>query len=502
MNKPMLTAVCAACVVFAASCFAQTVAGVETRGPDGQQLVLLAEDAQYAAVLDDEHSVRSYRVKPLLDAQPHYDLVLSLQSTQPLSLSLFSKAGDKEAFLRIQLPAYANAALAHHIPLSMPVEAFSLELLGSGTARLSSVEVLPRFLGWSSTTTARLSSSLSARMDAQSGQPVQLDFPPPQDRALYLSIALAKTGTVRIHAEKTWTASLKAGSYLAVPAALLGTKAFSVQSDSVFLDCALFPAGGPMPADLYSLLAIGAQGKPYDLYRWDVLPHTLVLDFADYAVQDQFLKRLAFFAEKPGFRGRLATDAELAGLHAWNAHDYPVWTLCSFYKLALESGFNLNPQELELLDLLVRYGILVKNTSGSLSEGTGAIISIARESTPSLRFLFANHEASHALFFQDDAYRQLCQKLWDDMPKTVRQFWLLHLAWRKYDIEDDYLCVNELQAYLVQQAASDAGAYLQRSVFPRLIQAYPDTAQWLSSVQDEVIAHANTRLWMSTEYYV
>ena len=53
----------------------------------------------------------------------------------------------------------------------------------------------------------------------------------------------------------------------------------------------------------------------YELFRWSDFPHVLIFDFLNYDVQNRFLKRLAFFVEKAGFRGRLAQDHEIANLH-------------------------------------------------------------------------------------------------------------------------------------------------------------------------------------------
>ena len=75
-------------------------------------------------------------------------------------------------------------------------------------------------------------------------------------------------------------------------------------------------------ADFGRILRSPPSDRDFDLYRWDLLPTTLIFDFKDYAIQDKYLKRLAFFVEKLGFKGRLASDEEIAGLHGWNAHDY------------------------------------------------------------------------------------------------------------------------------------------------------------------------------------
>jgi hypothetical protein len=229
----------------------------------------------------------------------------------------------------------------------------------------------------------------------------------------------------------------------------------------------------------------------YALFRWDLLPHTLVFDFKDYEVQDRFLKRLAFFAEKPGFRGRLAPDREIAALHAWNAHDYPTATLAAFYELARTTAFPLNAEENELLELLLRYGVLERQGDASLREGRGAIISVARESPDWQRRTFMDHEAAHGLFFQDADYRTLAEGLWDALGQESRQFWLEHLAWRNYDVSHKYLNYNELQAYLVQQSVSRVEAYLGDNVLVRLSAAYPQRAQRYAADKARILRDAS-----------
>ena len=90
-----------------------------------------------------------------------------------------------------------------------------------------------------------------------------------------------------------------------------------------------------------------------------------------------------------------------------------------------------------------------------------------------------DHEASHALFFQDEAYRQLAEQLWNAHDLASRQFWIRHLRWRNYDTADLYLSVNELQAYLVQQSKPGAVTYIKDNVLARLAAAYPAEADTL-----------------------
>ena len=152
----------------------------------------------------------------------------------------------------------------------------------------------------------------------------------------------------------------------------------------------------------------------------------------------------------------------------------------AFFTKAQDTGFALNAREARLLELLLGYGILARDGSGRLVEGVGAIISISRESTPSLRRTFLDHESSHALYFQDAEYRGLSAKLWTSLGTESRRYWLRHLSWRRYDVRDQNLCINEMQAYLVQQSTNATRAYYE-AVTRRLVEAYPEHASVIAS---------------------
>jgi hypothetical protein len=245
----------------------------------------------------------------------------------------------------------------------------------------------------------------------------------------------------------------------------------------------------PLLLDLGTILALPPTADsqaPYSLFRWDVFPQTLVFDFRDYAVQDAYLKRIAFFVEKEGYRGRLASDAELASLHGWNAHDYRTEDLAAFFGKAERTNFPLSAEEKELLGILVKNGVLVRD-GGSIKPGKGAFISISRESDRYFRRLFLNHEASHALFFQDENYRRLAEEHWRALNEVEKRFWNLFLANRDYDPTDAYLSYNEFQAYLTQQASSQLEEWLKTVAYARLSKSYPDRAEAIRTDLEEAI---------------
>jgi hypothetical protein len=104
----------------------------------------------------------------------------------------------------------------------------------------------------------------------------------------------------------------------------------------------------------------------------------------------------------------------------------------------------------------------------------GAIISISQESPAYLRRLFLTHESSHALFFVDEAYRQVAASIWDSMSKEERWFWKLYFGWMNYDTSSSYLMSNEVQAYLVQQPVAGATKYFTETLPGRLLEKHPE----------------------------
>jgi hypothetical protein len=204
-----------------------------------------------------------------------------------------------------------------------------------------------------------------------------------------------------------------------------------------------------------------------EIFRWDRFPSVLILDTADYTLQERFLKRLAFFVEKAGFRGRLMPDAEIAELHSWNAHDYRAEDLARFFEAARQADFPLLGEERELERLLLDNGI-IRESGGAIVPGEGAIISISRESNDYLRSLFMAHESFHGLFFIDGDFREFSRRRWEGRPQGARRFILSYFDYSQYDLQDTYLIVNELMAYCLQQSPSLAADYFGKTLAGRL----------------------------------
>ncbi|MDR2739347.1 MAG: hypothetical protein LBB68_05905 [Treponema sp.] len=243
---------------------------------------------------------------------------------------------------------------------------------------------------------------------------------------------------------------------------------FSVKSEGGIVSLRMYPAperpfpGEPIPADPGLILDYPQEAwrnSRYEVFRWDDFPSILIFDFADYATQDRYLKRLAFYVEKAGFRGRLAEDREIVNLHGWNAHDYRSQDLSAFFEAARIANFPLLPEERELEALLIKTGILKRGGDGALRTGEGAIISISRQSEDYLRFQLLTHEGFHGLFFIDEDFRNFSRLRWENLSPTAKRFILALFASFAYDTGDTGLMINELMAYCLQQPVSQAPRY-------------------------------------------
>lgn len=209
------------------------------------------------------------------------------------------------------------------------------------------------------------------------------------------------------------------------------------------------------------------RDRRYELFCWENFPSLLIFDFIDYAMQDRMLKRLAFFTEKAGYRGRLASDDEIADQHGWNAHDYRAQDLAMFFQAARESNFPLLHEERELERILINAKIIQESGAG-LQAGEGGIISLSRESSDYLRRRFMAHEGYHGLFFIDEDFRTFSRRRWQALGPEARRFIVSFFNYQRYDTADEYLLVNEFMAHIMQQPKSQAGSYFGQYLPSRL----------------------------------
>jgi hypothetical protein len=232
------------------------------------------------------------------------------------------------------------------------------------------------------------------------------------------------------------------------------------------------PEEAPIPSDPGLILGwrrSAWRDPEAELFAWTRLPDVLIFDTASYEVQERYFRRLAFFVEKPGTAGTIPSLDEVTGRRSWNAHDYRAEDLARFFSLA--AGSPLTPEERRLRDVLIANGIIRADGAG-YAAGAGAVLSISRESSASLRELLVTHEAFHGVFFALPAYRAACRAAWEALDRDEQAVWLAYFDLKGYNTADRYLVVNEFQSYLFQQERREVGAF-QQTVLQRVRDTYP-----------------------------
>lgn len=248
--------------------------------------------------------------------------------------------------------------------------------------------------------------------------------------------------------------------------------------------------GSPIPADLGTLLTYPRElwrQDRYELFRWSAYPEILFIDTEDYRFQSELFKRLAFFVEKEGFRGRLLSDGELRGRHGWNAHNYRPEGLADFYNAAAAEEFPLNEAELLLRDIALEHGLIVESGAEEpYAPGVGGILSVSQESWSLLRELLLTHEALHGIYYQEPGFRERVATLWEEeLTEAEREFWRFFLSYMSYDPEDTYLMQNEMQAYLLQYPLENIPGYFQGRIAARLRAGVPHRSSYVDNFMAE-----------------
>lgn len=215
-----------------------------------------------------------------------------------------------------------------------------------------------------------------------------------------------------------------------------------------------------------------------EIFSWDRFPSILIFDTADYDVQDRYFKRLAFFVEKQGYKGKLWTDDELSRQHAFNAHDYRAESLAAFFELARKDKFALNGEENELLGILLAEGVIRKDGS-AYAPGAGAVLSFSRQSASYLRYMFMAHEGYHGIYFVDPDFRAKVAEVYRSMDARAVGFlesYFTIVSSLGYDTTDRYLMENEFMGYLMQQPVDKVAPYFTGTITERFLRYGGDPA--------------------------
>ena len=229
----------------------------------------------------------------------------------------------------------------------------------------------------------------------------------------------------------------------------------------------------PIPADPQQILNWPQQSwrdSRFEVFSWDRFPEIVIFDTVSFDMQARLFKRLAFFVEKAGFRGRLSHCAEIADLHGWNAHNYRAEDLAVFFQTARETNFPLLDEEWELEYILTRAGVLRWDPrTHRILPGRGAVLSISRERSHfNLRTRFMNHEVFHGLYFIDEDFQRFSRQRWEAFPAFARDFFIAWLQVQEYDTGYDFLVINEFMGHILQYPVANAAWYFGQHL-PNLI---------------------------------
>ena len=246
----------------------------------------------------------------------------------------------------------------------------------------------------------------------------------------------------------------------------------------------------PISADAGLLIKWSSKlwrNPDYEVFSWEQFPSVLIIDTADYGVQDQLVKRLAFFVEKAGFRGRLVEDEEVRDLHGYNAHDYRPESLAAFFDTAEKQGFNLNRKEIELREILEREKIIVRSADGWLA-GNGGLLTFSKSTNDSLRTTLLTHESLHGIYFITPEFRNIVSQVYTRMDRLSLEFlqqYFVSQPTLNYDLEDSYLMENEMMAYLLQQPLKDTAKYFAKNLAVRgtVNKAIPELAAYVRETE-------------------
>ena len=235
----------------------------------------------------------------------------------------------------------------------------------------------------------------------------------------------------------------------------------------------------------------------YEIYEWDRFPQILFFDTRNYEVQDRLFRRLAFYVEKQGYKGRLLTNEELGDMHGYNAHDYSAESMASFFNKATDLGFKLNEEELLLKKILI-HNKLFEEDGIYVKANEGGLVSISRETPGWSRTNLLAHEGWHTIFFRDAEFRNFVSAVYYTFDPTSRDFLIDYFKSQPslgYDINDEYLMHNEFMAYIMQQRLSEVAKYfVHLANRGTVIKFTPDLAAYIRKTEGRGFEDAATAL--------
>lgn len=220
----------------------------------------------------------------------------------------------------------------------------------------------------------------------------------------------------------------------------------------------------------------------YEIFTWDRFSNILFFDIRNLRIQDDFFRRMAFFVEKAGYKGRLLTNEELGDMHGYNAHDYSAASMADFFNTAEKLNFKLNSEELLLKRILIANGFFEVDGDYVIAN-EGGLVSISRETPAWSRVSLLAHESWHTIFFCDPDFRNFVSAIYYTMDQKSLSFLIKYFQSQPslgYDVTDEYLMHNEFMAYMMQQGISAlADYYVTRAKWKTVTDFCPEEAEYI-----------------------
>ena len=202
--------------------------------------------------------------------------------------------------------------------------------------------------------------------------------------------------------------------------------------------------------------------------RWARDACVLLLRFPSAAAQRDALGRASVFLEDLDDASRVVDrlpSGQRGGVANYSGHNMRLGDLARFDAACRAANKPLWPAERALVEALVDAGALApRGASGALRVADRrpgfepCVAAVARSSDKAEVRDALLHEAMHMVFYRDERYAARCLEWWrSEATDAERDAWIAFLRNLRYDVANEELVVNELQAYMCTERAMFGG---------------------------------------------
>ena len=207
---------------------------------------------------------------------------------------------------------------------------------------------------------------------------------------------------------------------------------------------------------------------PRPLSRGGPATHASFSCASSAAAQRDALGRASVFLEDLDDASRVVDrlpSGQRGGVANYSGHNMRLGDLARFDAACRAANKPLWPAERALVEALVDAGALApRDASGALRVADRrpgfepCVAAVARSSDKAEVRDALLHEAMHMVFYRDERYAARCLEWWrSEATDAERDAWIAFLRNLRYDIANEELVVNELQAYMCTERAMFGG---------------------------------------------